>query len=70
MHGLDAAPFHSNSIKLVTPVLMHGLDAAPFHSNSIKLVTQVWNWAFRWLYGVGKFTSTTGIYLIVMIQNL
>ena len=44
-------------IRKFLPVLMYGLDAVSLDSNSIKLVTQVWNCAFRWLYGVGKFTS-------------
>ena len=44
------------------PVLMYGLDAVSLDSNSIKLVTQVWNCAFRWLYGVGKFTSTRHLF--------
>ena len=43
-------------------VLMYGLDAVPLDKNSIKLVTQVWNCAFRWLYGVGKFTSTRHLF--------
>ena len=45
-------------IRKCLPVLMYGLDAVPLNSNSVKLVIQVWNCAFRWLYGVGKFTST------------
>ena len=45
-------------IRKCLPVLMYGLDAVSLDSNSIKLVTQVWNCAFRWLYGVDKFTST------------
>ena len=40
---------------------LYVLDVIPFHSNSIKLVTQAWNCNLRWLYEVGKFTST--IYL-------
>ena len=40
-------------IRKCLPVLMYGLDAVSLDSNCIKLVTQVWNCAFRWLYGVG-----------------
>ena len=42
--------------------LMYGLDAVSLVNNSINLVTQVWNCAFRWLYGVGKFTSTRHLF--------
>ena len=57
-------------------VLMYDLDAVSLESNSIKLVTQVWNCGFRWLYGVGEFTSTTNLfdshgpmYVIFLLQS-
>ena len=43
-------------------VLMYGLEVVPLDNNSIKLVTQVWNCVSRWLYGVGKFTSTRHLF--------
>ena len=49
-------------IKKCLPVLLYGLNAVSLDSNSIKLVTQVWNCDFRWLYGVGKFTSTRHLF--------
>ena len=49
-------------IRKCLPVLMYGLDAVSFDNNSIKLVTQVWNCAVRWLYGLGKFTSTRHLF--------
>ena len=49
-------------IRKCLPVLIYGLDAVFLDSNSIKLVTQVWKCAFRWLYGVGKFTSTRHLF--------
>ena len=47
---------------MFTSFNVYGLDAVSLDSNSIKLVTQVWNCAFRWLYGVGKFTSTRHLF--------
>ena len=49
-------------IRKFLQVLMYGLAAVSLDSNSIKLVTQVWNCTFRWLYGVGKFTSTRHLF--------
>ena len=54
-------------IRKCLPVLMFGLDTVSLDSNSIKLVTQVWNCAFRWLYGVGKFTSTRHLFDSIII---
>ena len=42
-------------------VLMYVLYVV-LDSNSMKLVTRVWNCAVRWLYGVGKFTSTRHLF--------
>ena len=50
------------SIRKYLPVLIYRLDAVSLGSNSIKLVTQVWSCAFRWFYGVGKFTSTRHLF--------
>ena len=41
---------------------MYGLDCLLLDCESVKIVTQAWNCAFRWLYGVGKFTSTRGYF--------
>ena len=49
-------------IRKCLPVLICGLDAVSLDSNSIKLVAQVSNYAFRWLYGVGKFTSSRHLF--------
>ena len=45
-------------IRKCLPVLMYGLDCNMLDSKSVKIVTQAWNCAFRWLYSVGKYTST------------
>jgi hypothetical protein len=49
-------------IKKCLPILFYGLDCVSIDSNSVKLVTQAWNCAFRWLYGVGKYTSTRHLF--------
>jgi hypothetical protein len=49
-------------IKKCLPILMYGLDCVTLDSNSVKIVTQAWNCAFRWLYGVGKYTSTRHLF--------
>ena len=47
---------------MFTSFNVYELDVVSLDSYSIKLVTQVWNCAFRWLYGVGKFTSTRHLF--------
>ncbi len=49
-------------IKKCLPILMYGLDFMLLDAISYKIVTQAWNCAFRWLYGVGKYTSTRHIF--------
>ena len=44
------------------PILSYGLDCVLLDTHSTSIVSQAWNCAFRWLYGVGKFTSTRHLF--------
>jgi hypothetical protein len=49
-------------VKKCLPVLLYGLDCLFLDSYSVRIVTQAWNCAFRWLYGLSKFTSTRHLF--------
>jgi hypothetical protein len=59
--GLESV-FAEILVSKCLPILLYGLDSLSLDSHSKTIVTQAWNCAFRWLYGVGKYTSTRHLF--------